>query len=56
MSKHDEEQQDEAEETLDEAIARRAYEISQSEQAGSDVDNWLRAESEITEVVEATST
>jgi hypothetical protein len=49
MSEHDEEYEGEAEEMLDQAIARRAYEISQSEESGSDVDNWLRAESEVTE-------
>lgn len=30
-----------------EKIAERAYWISQSEQAGSDLENWLRAEQEI---------
>jgi hypothetical protein len=28
-------------------IARRAYEISQSESAGDAADNWLRAEREV---------
>jgi hypothetical protein len=28
-------------------IARRAYEISQSEGAGDDAENWLRAEREL---------
>jgi hypothetical protein len=28
-------------------IARRAYEISQSDQAGDDAENWLRAEREV---------
>jgi hypothetical protein len=28
-------------------IARRAYEISQSESAGSEEENWLRAEREL---------
>lgn len=28
-------------------IAKRAYEISQSPQCGSEVDNWLRAEREL---------
>jgi len=28
-------------------IARRAYEISQSETAGSEEENWLRAEREL---------
>jgi hypothetical protein len=28
-------------------IAHRAYEISQSELAGDDADNWLRAEREV---------
>ena len=54
MSEHQEEHEEEAEETLDQAIARRAYEISQSAEAGSDVDNWLRAENEVTEVAETT--
>ena len=30
-----------------EMIARRAYEISQSPQCGSEFDNWLRAEREL---------
>ena len=30
-----------------EMIAKRAYEISQSPQCGSEMDNWLRAEREI---------
>ena len=30
-----------------ERIADRAYEISQSEDAGSDLDNWVRAEREL---------
>ena len=34
-------------EIADEAIARRAYEISLSGQGGSDLDNWLRAEGEL---------
>ena len=29
------------------AIARRAYEISQSEHAGTDEENWRRAEQEL---------
>jgi hypothetical protein len=52
MSERDEEyeeEEEEAEESLDEAIARRAYEISQSAESGGDLDNWLRAESEIRE-------
>jgi hypothetical protein len=28
-------------------IARRAYEISQSHECGSELDNWLRAEREL---------
>ena len=28
-------------------IARRAYEISQGDQAGDDAENWLRAEREV---------
>ncbi len=28
-------------------IARRAYEISQSDEAGDDAENWLRAEREV---------
>jgi hypothetical protein len=32
-----------------ERIAERAYLISQSEQAGSDDENWLRAERELLE-------
>jgi hypothetical protein len=43
------EELEEAEEDLDEAIARRAYEISQSNESGSDLDNWLRAEAELKE-------
>jgi len=30
-----------------EMIARRAYEISQSPERGSDFDNWIRAEREL---------
>ncbi len=30
-----------------EMIARRAYEISQSPQCGSQLDNWIRAEREL---------
>jgi hypothetical protein len=30
-----------------EEIARRAYEIAQGEDAGSDEENWLRAEAEL---------
>ena len=30
-----------------EAIARRAYEIAQGPEAGSDEENWLRAENEL---------
>jgi hypothetical protein len=30
-----------------EAIAKRAYEISQSPQGGSEFDNWIRAEREL---------
>jgi hypothetical protein len=35
------------EEGLRELIARRAYEIAHSDGAGSDEENWLRAEQEI---------
>jgi hypothetical protein len=35
-----------------ERIAERAYLISQSEQAGSDEENWLRAERELLEAQE----
>ena len=31
----------------EEAIRRRAYEISQREDAGSDEENWRRAEAEL---------
>jgi hypothetical protein len=34
-------------EVTNEEIAQRAYEISQSAEAGSDDDNWLRAEREL---------
>jgi hypothetical protein len=37
----------EQEQVNDEAIARRAYEISQSHEAGSDDENWRRAEAEL---------
>jgi hypothetical protein len=30
-----------------EEIARRAYEIAQGDDAGSDEENWLRAETEL---------
>jgi hypothetical protein len=39
MSEHTEERQS--------RIARRAYEISQSPECGSDEDNWRRAEEEL---------
>jgi hypothetical protein len=32
---------------LEEQVRRRAYEISQSDEAGTDDENWARAESEI---------
>jgi hypothetical protein len=44
MSEH--EQQEEREPTHDE-IAQRAHEISQGEDAGSDDENWRRAEEEL---------
>ena len=31
-----------------EAIALRAYEISQTAESGSELDNWLQAEREVT--------
>jgi post-segregation antitoxin (ccd killing protein) len=34
---------------LEERIRRRAYEISQSDESGSDEENWRRAEREIRE-------
>jgi hypothetical protein len=34
-------------ESLRSEIARRAHEISQSDTAGSDEENWLRAEREV---------
>jgi hypothetical protein len=37
----------EHEQVADEAIARRAYEISQSDGSGSDDENWRRAEEEL---------
>jgi hypothetical protein len=37
----------EADKATREKIAERAYWISKSEQAGSDLENWLRAEREI---------
>lgn len=40
---------------LRERIARRAHEISQSDEAGSDEENWLRAEQEIQAAHEARS-
>lgn len=42
----------EAEEPSQEAIARRAYEISQGESPGSDEENWRRAERELGEEAE----
>ena len=36
-----------------EEIRRRAYELSQQEGAGSEEDNWLRAERELREEAEA---
>jgi hypothetical protein len=32
---------------VDTQIARRAYELSQSDESGSDEENWLRAEREL---------
>jgi hypothetical protein len=37
------------EELIDAEIRHRAHEISQSEEAASDDDNWLRAEREVRE-------
>jgi hypothetical protein len=34
---------------LEERIRRRAYEISQSDQSGTDEENWRRAEQEVRE-------
>ena len=42
---------DGGEEETREAIARRAYEIYLSEEGGSELDNWLRAEAELRESV-----
>jgi hypothetical protein len=42
-----------ADESMHEQIARRAYEISQSEQAQSDEENWLEAERELQATSEA---
>jgi len=36
-----------SEQVMRERIAERAYWISQSEEAGSDEENWLRAEQEL---------
>jgi hypothetical protein len=36
-----------------ERIAERAYQISRSDQAGTDQENWLRAEQELREEQEA---
>jgi hypothetical protein len=41
------EQPEEPDEVTDEMIARRAHEISQSEEGRSDEENWLRAEREL---------
>jgi hypothetical protein len=38
-----------ASEITDEMIAKRAYEISQSDQAGTSEENWERAERELRE-------
>ncbi len=45
-------QRDAREPVTRERIAERAYLISQSEQAGSDEENWLRAERELLEAQE----
>ncbi len=37
----------ELEEPRHETIEKRAYELSQSGEAGGDLDNWLRAEREL---------
>jgi hypothetical protein len=34
-------------EVTEEEIARRAYDISQSDESGTDEENWLRAEREL---------
>jgi hypothetical protein len=36
-----------SDEAIDAMIARRAYEISQSDEGQSDVENWVRAEREL---------
>jgi len=42
-------------EITDEAIARRAYEISESDESGTPEENWVRAECELREAqLEAT--
>ena len=41
------EAQAEAEVIAEEDIARRAYEISQSDESGTDEENWRRAEEEL---------
>lgn len=46
-NKAEEEQQNEPDEVSEEAIARRAYEISQREDAGTSEENWKRAEREL---------
>jgi hypothetical protein len=38
---------EDSEQVMRERIAERAYWISQSEEAGSDEENWLRAEREL---------
>ena len=42
-------------EVTDEQIAARAYEISQSEDAGNDEENWTRAERELHSAQDATA-
>lgn len=42
-----EQRADEDGHALYEAVARRAYEISRSEETGTDEENWLRAEAEM---------
>lgn len=44
-------QQRQAENIAWEEIAERAYLISQSEEGGTDLENWLRAERELQEAV-----
>jgi hypothetical protein len=58
MFRHDKTASERDETPMDEAlrrrIAERAYEISQTDEAGTDEENWLKAEQELNPASSAT--